>query len=820
MRSARVITLVGPGGIGKTCLAEQATRQFHAGTRVPVFWVRLARLNPGADSPAIEEEVARSIVGTDFSDRSSWDALVAGLRRTDAVGRHLRVILVLDNCEHIVDASSDLIARLVVEVPGLTILVTSREPIGWIDEYVVRVPSLSVDDAAALFTGHMKAAGYGVPEVDAPETEVIRQICRHVNSNPLYVSLAAARLADRSLGDICRELGGDADDTRLDWAYSAEYGVDTRPHRMVDVLDWSYGLCGRGERLLLERLSVFAPGDDSDYGGVAVDTIAMVCADEETGSPDSGVLPPADIEDLLEILTQRSLVNMNEGDGEVRYFLPECVRVYARNRLQECPAEVVRIQRRHGDYYRRRLGELQRTTLPADKNMVDWIRKEWNDIALAVEAGLQEPEDAAAVPDIAVALFALGFPLVRGRMRELRNWSWRLLPGVETRWSCPPEVVVMANNVLSWLAACQREYRMSAELLDQAVRALPAATGGSEWRHTADIDIGLPPLVEYVWATQLLMDDGDPDAVVVAARARRKLRAAGNANGAFVSGLVETLAYACLGSADVASERAQRQLDEAVATGIEWLIGEAEQAWAIAALRQGDPDAALAAIRRAAERQRIPGDSSVRETVVEIEAWVTARILADGIASRDDDHVLMSRATDLATLAGRRRRACETAGIRNVGEGYFNRWTERAFALARQVLGSSKYAVAEEAGYRRATGSAWPATSPAVVSVTAEDDDRGPEASRWGQLTSTERHIAVLAAAGWSNTAIAGYRGKSFRTVNTQMAAVFQKLMIHSRREVIAHIPAELMEEVKTARARKPSSGHSGGTVAGTVSRI
>nr|WP_216899644.1 LuxR C-terminal-related transcriptional regulator [Nocardia alni] len=817
MRSARVITLIGPGGIGKTRLAEQATRQFHAGTRVPVFWARLARVTPGADCSAIEEEVARPIVGTDFSDRSSWDALVAGLRRTDAVGRHLRVILVLDNCEHIVDASSDLIARLVVEVPGLTIVVTSREPIGWIDEYVVRVPPLSVDDAAELFMGHMKAAGYDIPEENAPEAAVIRQICRHVNNNPLYISLAAARLADRSLGDICRELGGDAGDTRLAWDSSAEDDGDARSHRMVDVLDWSYSLCGRDERLLLERLSIFAPGDDSDYGGVAVDTIAMVCADEAAESPDASVLAPGDMDDLLETLTRRSLVNVNEGDGEARYFLPECVRVYARNRLRERPAEVIRIQRRHGDYYRRRLRELQRTTLPADENMVDWIRKEWNDIALAVEAGLQQPEDAVAVPDIAVALFALGFPLVRGRMRELRNWSWRLLPGVEARWSCPPEVVVMANNVLSWLAACQREYRMSAELLDQAVRALPGGIGAPEWRHTTDIDIGLPPLVEYVWATQLLMSDGDPAAVVVAARARRKMCAAGNANGAFVSGLVETLAYACLGSPDVASERAQRQLDEAVATGIEWLIGEAEQAWAIAALRQGDPDAALAAVRRAGERQRVPGDYPVRETVVEIEAWVTARILADGMESRVGDQALASRAIDLATLAGRRRRACEAAGIRNVGEGYFNGWTERAFDIARQVLGASKYAGAEETGYRRATGSAWTATSPAVVGMAAEDDDPSPEASRWGRLTSTERHIAVLAAAGWSNTAIAGYRGKSFRTVNTQMAAVFQKLMIHSRREVVAHIPAELMEEVNTARARKPSSGH---TSAGTVSRV
>src|SRR5262245_24097487 len=103
--SARLITLIGSGGIGKTRLATEAVHRYHKARRVPVHWVRLARLASGADVSAVEDEVAQAIVDADFSDRSVWAALVDTLTRSDAVGHRLQTILVMDNCEHVLDGA-------------------------------------------------------------------------------------------------------------------------------------------------------------------------------------------------------------------------------------------------------------------------------------------------------------------------------------------------------------------------------------------------------------------------------------------------------------------------------------------------------------------------------------------------------------------------------------------------------------------------------------------------------------------------------------------------------------------------------------------
>jgi predicted ATPase len=148
--SDRMITLVGPGGIGKSRLGAEAVRDVRAGG-VQVHWVALARLPVDSDYAAVERETASAVIKADYSQRNTWDALIDTLDDTDGTGNRRRVVLVLDNCEHVLNALNLLIPNLLDAVPGLIILATSRSPTGWIDERLIPVRQLREADAVALF---------------------------------------------------------------------------------------------------------------------------------------------------------------------------------------------------------------------------------------------------------------------------------------------------------------------------------------------------------------------------------------------------------------------------------------------------------------------------------------------------------------------------------------------------------------------------------------------------------------------------------------------------------------------------------------------
>ncbi|MFQ6395135.1 hypothetical protein ACLMAJ_16925 [Nocardia sp. KC 131] len=372
---ARLITLVGPGGIGKTRLAAEAVRRAHRARNRLVYWASLADME--GDCRATAQDVVQSAVctfgaGTDYSSD--------------------RAVLVLDNCEHLLGAVGPLIADLLAAAPGLTILATSREPIGWVDEHILTVPPLSREQSLELFRQRAELVGRAIA-TDAQQLAVAARICRRVDHNPLFIRLAAARLRHQPPAMLLRELSGGADDKRLRWTHGARLGTELRHRGVYDVLAWSFALCGVREQLLLERLSVFAAGHETDDGesprrGIELDAVIAVCADE--------LLPAAQIEHLLERLTERSLLSVHLTATTMSWYLVESVQVFARDRLQHrdrAAAELLAV--RHRRYFRDRAAAAQTTWhLPTEQV---WIESVGQELRAVVEASRPVP---ARVPSL------------------------------------------------------------------------------------------------------------------------------------------------------------------------------------------------------------------------------------------------------------------------------------------------------------------------------------------------------------------------------------------------------------------------------------
>ncbi|MEV6973191.1 BTAD domain-containing putative transcriptional regulator [Kitasatospora sp. NPDC093806] len=335
LRRSRLVTLTGPGGVGKTRLAMAA-----ASAAPPATDVRLAEL-AGADGP---DAVTRALL-TALCRPTQAGALAAGLPTGDQTGdpvdrmaRALEgrdVLLVLDNCEHLIEDAARLTQGLLAAVPRLTVLATSREPLAITGEALWPVTPLAVPEpgstarqalahpAVALFTQRAAAASPGFT-LDHDTVEPVVRICRELDGLPLALELAAARLRSLSPGQVAARLH---DRLRL-----LERGPRTAPDRhrtLRAVIDWSWKLLDEDERVLLRRLSVFA-------GGATLPDAHAVCADNWPGEPGGPAPDPTAVEDLLAALVDKSLVvATGQQDGTVRYRLLETVRAYAAERLAE-----------------------------------------------------------------------------------------------------------------------------------------------------------------------------------------------------------------------------------------------------------------------------------------------------------------------------------------------------------------------------------------------------------------------------------------------------------------------------------------------------
>ncbi|MFF7180766.1 BTAD domain-containing putative transcriptional regulator [Streptomyces sp. NPDC008121] len=333
---ARLVTLLGPGGAGKTRLSQEAAERAAGGGGWP-DGVWLVELAPVTDPEAVPEAVLGAVGARETVLRAAGAEELRGAddpseRLVDhCAGR--RMLLLLDNCEHVVGAAARLAETLLARCPGVTVLATSREPLGVPGEAVRPVGPLPQDTALRLLADRGAATGTGFRVEDDPLAA--DEICRRLDGLPLAIELAAARLRMLTARQIADRL-----DDRFRLLTSGARTVLPRQQTLRAVVDWSWDLLDAPERAVLRRLSVFTGGCDLEAAEAVCSTPAP------TASPAPHVL------DVLGSLVDKSLVIATPVDGgAMRYRLLETVAEYAAERLDEA-GERAEAERRHIVHYR------------------------------------------------------------------------------------------------------------------------------------------------------------------------------------------------------------------------------------------------------------------------------------------------------------------------------------------------------------------------------------------------------------------------------------------------------------------------------------
>ncbi|NUV81431.1 BTAD domain-containing putative transcriptional regulator [Streptomyces sp. CAI-155] len=342
LSEARLVTLTGPGGVGKTRLAVAAATADREAARSGeladgAWFVEFSGLRTGtpadlaqvvAATLGIRDDAPRPLPGTGPATPSLPHRLAAALRDR-------RTLLVLDNCEHVVDAAAELTELLLRTAPGLRVLATGQEPLGLAGEAVFLVEPLQPADAVRMFMERAAAATPGFPrdpeEPDEPERRAVDEICRRLDGIPLALELAATRV--RALG--VRELAARLHD-RFRVLTFGQRGAPARQQTLRAVIDWSWELLSAPERIVLRRLAAHTDGCD-------LAAAEAVCAGDGVARDE--------VLDLVTRLVDRSLVVVADGPTGPRYRLLESVAAYATERLHEME-DLTAVRDRHLLHYR------------------------------------------------------------------------------------------------------------------------------------------------------------------------------------------------------------------------------------------------------------------------------------------------------------------------------------------------------------------------------------------------------------------------------------------------------------------------------------
>lgn len=366
----RLVTLAGPGGIGKTALATAASRSA-VGRRDGVRLAELAAVSPGL----LAQQVADAIGAVARPGRTMDESILAFLAERE-------MLLVLDNGEHLLDAVAPLVGSLLRACPGVTVLATSREPLEVRGEYVLRLEGLDTTGPTAaavdLFFARADAAG-SAPRDDEASRSLVARLCARLDGMPLAIELAAARSRSADLVELDRRL-----ERAVRLSRPGRHDVDR--HRTTDAtIAWSHDLLDDDERRLFRRLAVFVESFD-------------LAAAEEVGASDG--LSPDEVFDVADSLVVKSLV-VRRGDGRLRLLEP--MRWYARERLAEA-GEVESARERHLRHFSARADRCYRDVpMRGDADLLRLLDADRANLIAAAEWAIERGDVDAGLPIVLAA---------------------------------------------------------------------------------------------------------------------------------------------------------------------------------------------------------------------------------------------------------------------------------------------------------------------------------------------------------------------------------------------------------------------------------
>ncbi len=755
LEQARLVTLTGPGGVGKTRLALRIARD-----RTPRFpaGVALVELGELSDPRLVTGAVAGALGLPDRLAEWAVDDVVAHVGAA-------RVLLVLDNCEHLVSACADLVDRLLRATPNLTVLVTSRQALGVPGEHLLPVPALSMPpfdgepvdvlsgyEAVSLFVERARAVSGRFGLHDGNAADVVR-LCRRLDGVPLAIELAAARLRVLSPAQLLQRL-----DDRFAVLTDGPRVCTLRQRSLQSMVDWSYDLCSPDEQRAWSLLSVFE-------GGFGLEAAEHVC-----GVPPPPVDGPGDADtptvlDLVATLVDKSVLLREDQAGQVRYRMLETIRAYGLDRLAESGMGT-RARRSHRDWfvaYAERAGG--QWFGPGQAGRVARLAIELANLRAAMRSAL---EDGYPLQALRLASSVWFYWLGWGPLEEGRRWLSAALDADAEQSRLEPlhlETTHVELRVRSWLhlatlgaahgdldgahqallAALAEAAAGSGSRLCADGRRAAALAAALEHRHRDSINLCLAVLADP------LVTADRPEAAVLDLEV-----------------LVSLLSL--LRQPDHAVAAAERALDICADHGEDWHRGFLLSQLGTELWLRGSSDAA-----REAGRESLAVGVALSHTfgvlsALELLAWVAA-------STADLDRA--------ATLFGALPALWRSIGAPSTGPGTVPVYHEMCRARLVEEMGADGY---EQAARRGALLGMDEAVG-LGLGKPCRTADR-PARGRRGHcgLTRRETEIADLVACGMTNGQIAAALVISPRTAEGHVQRILGKLDLRSRAGVAAWV--------------------------------
>jgi predicted ATPase/DNA-binding CsgD family transcriptional regulator len=734
----RLLTLTGPGGCGKTRLAVAVAGDVVDGFAGGAWWVELA---PLADSALVAPEVAAALGVQEQPGRSVVDTLVDCVRTRD-------MLLVLDNCEHLIDACSALVMALLRSCQRLRVLATSREVFGIVGEVSWPVPSLSVPDfrlamtpesvaeydAVALFIQRAKAVA---PEfVLSPENvAAVAGVCVRLDGLPLAIELAARRTKVLAVQQIASRLDG-----CLRVLGEGRRAALPRHRTLHATLDWSHDLLTEPERVVFRRVSVFA-------GGFTLDAAEAVCLGEGDTNDE---LTGEDVLDLVAHLVDKSLVFVVAEEKQVRYRMLETVRQYARQRLADS-GEQDATRRRHAHWYLAFALEAEsRLRGPDQGAWLDRLQTEHDDL----RAALRWSHDERGEPELGLRLAAAlwWFWVIRGHLGEGLQWLAR---AADPDSQVSPSAQAKALGVAGSLALHQGNY-------DTAITVLELGLTG--YRELADTD-GIAATLPTLGLAKLYGQRTDvdiPELVEEAMRLRPQVKSP------HVAADLLVLTGMCIGTDgdwSRAAELCEKSLTLCREVGD--LAGTLRclPALGFIALVRGEDEVAVATL---AESLRLAAELDFKVVIQYVYYFLGCVAVNQGQATRAarlwgaSDAMGETYATTLSDML------CSATSYQDRLDAARAQLGDEAFVAARA---EGRSMLAEQV------------VSYALQPAGAPERPVSPVPVYPAGLSAREVEVLRLVAEGKSNTEVAAELFLSARTINWHLSSIYRKLGCRSRTE-------------------------------------